>query len=175
MEAKDDLSHKKCHTENIPIEEKKTLQELVSKIKWHMGDVRDLTRFHDREFNVVFSNAVLNLMPSWEDQCRMSQEVVGGLERGILFQSPNRYFPLDWRTLVPFFHFLSPQLQAWCFTHFRVGAYSRVTDPKKAFLLATRVRDLSVAQMRRLFPGCGVYRERFFGFTKSVTAFDGWS
>lgn len=145
-------------------------KDVPTAFEWHVGDVRDLTKFRDREFDVVFSNAVINLMPSWQDQCRMSQEVKRVGKR-FFVQSPNRYFPLDWRTLVPFFHFLSPQIQAWCFMHFRVGVYPRVRDPKQAHLLATRVRDLSAAQMRELFPECEIFRERFLGFTKSLSAY----
>jgi len=140
---------------------------------WHVGDVRDLSRFSDQQFDVVFSNAVINLMPSQADQYRMAREIMRVGKRYFV-QSPNRHFPIDWRTLVPFFHFLSPQVQAWCFAHFRVGTYARVTDPAKALLLATRVRDLSVREMQAVFPGCSLFRERFFGFTKSIAAYDGW-
>lgn len=145
-------------------------RNVPSQMKWHVGDVRDLSKFQDREFDMVFSNAVINLMPSWEDQCRMAREILR-VGRKYYIQSPNRYFPIDWRTLVPFFHFLSPRLQAWCFAHFRVGAYARVKDATKAYLLATRVRDLSIVQMYQLFPGCGIFRERCFGFTKSIAGY----
>lgn len=148
-------------------------KEVPSLVRWHVGDVRDLSRFGDDEFDVVFSNAVINLMPTWEDQGRMSREVMRVGKR-FFVQSPNRYFPLDWRTLVPFFHLLSPEFQSWCLTHFRVGIYPRVTDSEKARTLATRVRDLSSGQMRCLFPGCKIFRERWFGFTKSLVAYGGW-
>jgi hypothetical protein len=147
--------------------------EVPENFRWFIGDVRDLSRFGNKEFDVVFSNAVINLMPSWEDQVRMSSEVKRVGKRYFV-QSPNRFFPVDWRTLVPFFHLLSPQVQAWCFRHFKVGVYSRVPDPEKAFHLATRVRDLSVTQMQVLFPGSKLFRERYCGFTKSIAAYWGW-
>jgi hypothetical protein len=150
------------------------LKEPAPRIKWHVGDVRDLSRFRNGEFDVVFSNAVINLMPTGDDQRRMSEEMMRVGKR-IFVQSPNRYFPLDWRTLVPFFHLLNPRIQAWCFSHFGVGRYRRVRDPAKAYVLATRVRDLSAREMRELFPECSIFRERFCGLTKSLTAYRGWS
>jgi SAM-dependent methyltransferase len=149
-------------------------KDVPANFAWHVGDVRDLTRFRDHEFDVVFSNAVINLMPTWEDQIRMSREIMRVGKRYFV-QSPNRYFPIDWRTLVPFFHFLRPEFQAWCFRHFRVGTYPRVKAPTDAYELATRVRDLSVTQIKELFPGCGLFREHWFGFTKSIAAYGGWS
>jgi SAM-dependent methyltransferase len=149
-------------------------KEVPPDFTWHVGDVRDLSRFRDQQFDVAFSNAVINLMPSWEDQFRMAREMMRVGKRYFV-ESPNKYFPIDWRTLVPFFHFLSPQQQAWCFMHFRVGTYPRVKDAERACLLATRVRDLSVLQMRQLFPGSSIFRERCLGFTKSIAAYGGWS
>jgi hypothetical protein len=149
-------------------------KNVPSNFTWHVGDVRDLSEFRDKEFDVVFSNAVINMMSSWEDQIRMSREMMRVGKRYFV-QSPYRFFPVDWRTLVPFFHFLSPARQAWCFSHLRVGTYARVKDPQKALSLATRVNDLSVHQMQKLFPGCGIFREKYLGFTKSISAYGGWS
>jgi len=139
-------------------------------IKWLVGDVRNLSTFRNQEFDIVFSNAVINLMPCWEDQIRMANEVQR-LGKKYYIQSPHRYFPIDWRTLVPFFHYLPTKLQAWCFNHFKVGTYQKVRDPKHALVLASRVHDLTVRQFEILFPACNIYKEKLMGFTKSITAY----
>lgn len=134
-----------------------------------VGDARDLSAFGDKSCAFVMSNSVINLMPSWQDQVRMAREIrrVG---RTYLVQCPNRRFPIDWRTWVPFFHYLPPTLQAWIFAHCPVGRYPRARDMNTARELAFRVRDLSVRELKQLFPGARILRERWLGLTKSIAA-----
>jgi hypothetical protein len=131
-----------------------------------VGDGRDLSRFRDKEFDIVYSNSVLSLVGTFTDQSQMAREIrrVG---RRYFVQTPNRFFVLDWRTLVPFFHWLPAAAQAWCFQRFRVGIYPRLPEPITALHHATRVRDLTASELRELFPGATVVRERVFGLTKS--------
>jgi hypothetical protein len=131
-----------------------------------VGDGRDLSRYPDQSFDVVYSNSVIGHVGSREDQARMAREVrrVG---RSYVLQAPNQYFPIDWRTMVPGFHWLPATWQAWAFQRVRVGTYSRAEDSKVAWEWATRVRNLTKADLAEFFPGATVHSERVFGFTKS--------
>ena len=131
-----------------------------------VGDGRDLSRFRDHEFDIVYSNSVLAFVGTLADQGQMAREIrrVG---RRYFVQTPNRFFVLDWRTLVPFFHWLPAAAQAWCFRRFKVGIYPRLQEPGTALHHATRVRDLTASELRELFPGATVVRERVLGLTKS--------
>lgn len=131
-----------------------------------VGDARCLSNFKDKEFDLVFSNATLNLVGSYENQQQMASEIrrVG---KQFVVQIPNRYFPLDWRTLMPFFHLIPSKYQAFCFMHFKVGTYERVKDFSKAIELATRVRDVTKREVNCLFPNSKLIEERVLGFTKS--------
>jgi SAM-dependent methyltransferase len=142
-------------------------EPLVSPFCFVLGDACDLSRFADASFDVVFSNSTLAYVA---DQPRAAAEIMRVGKRCYV-QTPNRYFPLDWRTLAPFFHLLPATWQAWAFRHFCVGIYPREPDRQKAVYLATRVRDVSRAELRRMFPRGTLRAERICGLAKSWTVF----
>ncbi len=139
-----------------------------------VGDGRNLSRFQDGEFDIVYSNSVLSLVGTLADQEQMARELrrVG---KSYFVQTPNRRFVLDWRTLIPFFHLLPPALQAWCFQRFRVGAYPRFKNGAEALHQAKRIRDLTASELRVLFPGATIVRERVLGLTKSFLLHSGFT
>lgn len=130
------------------------------------GDARDLSRFGDKSFDLVFSNSVIGHVGGFDDQRRMASEIAR-VGRSYFVQTPNHGFPVDWRTLVPFFHFLSPEHQAWCFKSFAVGTYRRAVSDAEAQEWATRIRNIRRSEIETLFPGATVRDEAVFGFTKS--------
>jgi hypothetical protein len=131
-----------------------------------VGDACDLSRYNDCHFDLVFSNSVIGHVGSFADQQRMAREIrrVG---KYFFVQTPNHSFPLDWRTLVPFFHFLPVETQAWCFEHFPVGTNNRARNSAEAMHLAVRVRNIRRQELALLFPQANVVNERVLGFTKS--------
>src|SRR5690348_16566064 len=133
-----------------------------------IGDARDLSRYPDQSFDLVLAHSVLGHVGSYADQLRMAREVrrVG---KAFLVQTPNFWFPLDWHTLVPCFHWLPRRLQAWCFAHVRVGTYPKAQSAQIAWHRATRIRNVTAREVREMFPGATVYRERIAGLTKSLT------
>ena len=156
MEAKDDLSHKKCHTENIPIEEKKTLQEFVSKIKWHMGDVRDLTRFHDREFE----RGVLQRGFELDAKLGGSMPDVAGSEAGwkeVFCSVSKPVFPTGLANACSFFPFFESATPGVVLHSFQSGRLFACHGSKESVLAGNaRARSLgcanakAVSRMRRL-------------------------
>lgn len=130
------------------------------------GDARDLSSYPDKSFDVVYSNSVIGHVGTFADQQRMAAELqrVGTV---VILQTPNHYFPIDWRTLVPCFHWLPASWQAWCFLTMRVGTYAKAPDSETAWNYATRVRNLTHKELRQLFPRGTVHHERIAGFTKS--------
>lgn len=134
-----------------------------------VGDACDLSRFADGQFECAFSNSVIGHVGDWDRQQQMAREIrrVG---RGYFVQTPNHHFPIDWRTLVPFFHWLPTRLQAWCFQRFRVGTYRRAPDAQTAEHWATRIRNLTLREMRLLFPDAEIRHERVLGLPKSIIA-----
>jgi hypothetical protein len=138
------------------------------------GDARDLSRYQDRAYDVVFSNSVIeHLGPSFADQRLMANEVrrVG---KRYFVQTPNRYFPIEPHFLTPGFQFLPVPVRVWAITHFDVGWYPRFADRAAAQREVESISLLTENQFRTLFPGAGIYKEKILGLTKSFVAFAGW-
>ena len=138
------------------------------------GDARDLSRYPDGAFDIVFSNSVIeHLGPAFEDQRRMANEIrrVG---KHYFVQTPNRYFPLEPHFLMPVFQFWPVPLRVWAISHFNVGWYKRFVDEEAARREVESISLLSEAQVRSLFPEGRIYREKFLGLTKSFIAYSGW-
>jgi len=148
-------------------------QQPLPTVKVIVGDACDLGRFADRSFDIVFSNSVLGHVGGWERQKQMAGEIRRVGQRYFV-QTPNQRFPIDWRTLVPFFHWLSPSVQSWWLQTIPIGRYGRAANADEAMILATRVRNLVSREVQELFPEAEVLRERVLGFTKSFIAFHGF-
>lgn len=141
-------------------------QDVSAPFQSVVGDARDLSRFADAQFDVVFSNSVLGHVGTFADQLRMAQEV-SRVGYRFFVQTPNDAFPVDWRTRVPLFHFLPPRAQAWCFEHFPVGTYRRASNRAEALHWASRVRNVKRHELPALFPGARVVPEYLLGIPKS--------
>ncbi len=136
------------------------------------GDARQL-KFEDRSFDVVFSNSVIEHVGSYQDQERMASEVrrVG---RRYFVQTPNKYFPIEPHFLFPFFQFLPSSVRVWLLRNFNLGWFPKTSDEAKAREIVESIRLLNRREFVQLFPGAMIYKEKFFGLTKSFIAHDGW-
>jgi hypothetical protein len=148
-------------------------QEPAKQISVMIGDGCNLSSFSAKSYDIVFSNSTLAFVGSWDHQRALANEI-RRIGRRYFVQTPNQEFWLDWRTLVPFFHWLPPTIQARIHTLTRVGRYRRVPKLVDAYYLATRVQDVTAKEMRILFPEATLVRERLFGLTKSFVAHYGF-
>jgi hypothetical protein len=123
--------------------------------------------FPSKSFDLIFSNSALAFVGGWREQQQAAAEIQRVGKR-YWVQTPNKAFFLDWRTYVPFFHWLSPAHQAWIQSRVAVGRYPRAIDWGDAWSQATRVRDVNRMEVRRLFPRGKIVNEKAFGvLTKS--------
>lgn len=111
---------------NVPLPH---FAEAFPEITTVVADGRDLP-FADGDFDVAFSNAVVEHVGGREDQERFVRELCRVAER-VFVTTPNRLFPVDPHTLLPFVH--------W----FPEGRRPRMLDG---------VRPLSPRELRSLFP-----------------------
>lgn len=137
------------------------------------GDARRMSAFRDREFDVVFSNSVIEHVGNFADQQRMANEVMRVGKRYFV-QTPHRYFPIEPHFLLPYFQFWPIKLRIWLLTRFTLGWYQRIPDPVQARALVEEIQLLTAKQLHILFPDATMYRERFFGLTKSFVMYGGW-
>jgi hypothetical protein len=139
---------------------------------WVAGDGRALP-FRDRSFDVVFSNSVIEHVGDRESQQRFANEAAR-VGRSYWVQTPSRWFPVEQHLLTPLVHWLPrawqrvlvPRCNLW-------SLLVRVTPDRRRFYIEhylSDVRLLSAGDVRALFPGARVIRERFWGWTRSLIA-----
>jgi hypothetical protein len=135
-----------------------------------IGDARDLKRFENKHFDVVFSNSVIEHLFTLQNQQKMASEVrrVG---KNYFIQTPNYYFPIEPHWLFPFFQFFPFDIRVWLTQNFNLGNFPKSVSKEKAISRVKEVQLLTEKEMRFLFPEGNVYREKFFGLTKSVTMY----
>ncbi len=132
------------------------------------GDGRKMS-FADGAFDIAYSNSVIEHVGTFEDQERFAQEVRRAGRR-VFVQTPNRWFLIEPHFGALFVHFL-PWGLARCllrFVSFR-GLF-RSGDNVNLKALAHELRLLTFSEMKDLFPDCEIYREKWFGLTKSFIA-----
>jgi hypothetical protein len=147
-------------------------EDLAGAAAWVAGDGRCLP-FRDGTFDVVFSNSVIEHVGDAASQQSFAREVAR-VGRGFWVQTPNRWFPVEQHLLTPFVHWLPKAWQRAIVPRFTVWSMlMRVTPDRRDFYLAhylADVRLLGFREMRTLFPGARVVRERLAGITKSLVA-----
>lgn len=139
-----------------------------------VGDAKNLSMFRDNEFDIVFSNSVIEHVGDFDDQQRMAEEVKRVGKRYFI-QTPNRYFPVEPHFLFPFFQFLPLKIQVFLLRHFEIGWNTKIKDKQKAIEIIKSIRLLTKKELKQLFPGATIYKEKFFGLTKSFIVYKGWN
>lgn len=138
------------------------------------GDATNMKEFSDEEFDVVYSNSVIEHLFTWDSQQKMADEIMRVGTRYFI-QTPNRYFPIEPHFHVPFFQFFPLSVKKYLLAHFELGFMERkAKDSEEAERLAREIRLLTKSEYRRLFPQAEIYEERIMGLTKSYVAYGGW-
>ena len=65
--------------------------------------------FQDKEFDIAFSNATLEHVGNAEAQTNFVREVAR-VSKTFFITTPNRWFPVEFHTAIPFLHFLPKKL-----------------------------------------------------------------
>ena len=82
--------------------------ERYPKVRYVQGDALELP-FADGEFDIVFSNAVIEHVGRREQQRRFVEESLRVARRAFI-TTPNRWFPVEVHTLLPLVHWLPDSL-----------------------------------------------------------------
>jgi len=139
-----------------------------------VGDARKMTGFKNKEFDVVFSNSVIEHVGNYYKQHQMAEEIKRVGKR-FFIQTPNRYFPIEPHFLFPFFQFFPLQIRVWLITHFNLGWHEKTNNKQKAIEDANSIKLLNKKELSKLFPGANIYEEKFWGLTKSFVLYNGWN
>jgi hypothetical protein len=137
-------------------------------ITYVSGDARDLHMFANQQFDMCFSNSVIEHIDA-AGQFRMAKEI-RRVARGYFVQTPNAYFPIEPHFLMPGWQFMPVALRARLLQLRDWGWMKRTPDPLVAREAVESILLLTAAQLQRLFPDSRIYREKLGPFTKSITA-----
>jgi 2-polyprenyl-3-methyl-5-hydroxy-6-metoxy-1,4-benzoquinol methylase len=134
------------------------------------GDARDMHQFRDGQFDVVYSNSVIEHVGGIEDMYRMAREIQRVGKRYFI-QTPNRYFPMEPHFVFPMFQFLPWSWQVYLVQNFNLGWIGRLPEREKAEQTIRSINLLSKNQLRHLFQDANITTENFLGLTKSLLAY----
>ena len=134
-----------------------------------IGNACDLSEYPDNSFDLVFSNSVIEHLYSTENQKLMAKEVrrVG---KNYYIQTPNKYFFIEPHYLLPFFQFLSPKARIFILSKTRLSRGNKLSR-ENAIDKIEEIQLLSLRDMKQLFPGAKIFKEKFLGMNKSLTAY----
>jgi hypothetical protein len=125
--------------------------------------------FEKNEFDLVFSNSVIEHVGSWKNQQRFADEVRRVSDKYII-QTPSFWFPLEPHSLIPFFQFIPHRLRAFLIMNFNINYFPKASTYQEALRVSHSTRMLTRHQFARLFPDATLQTERLFGLSKSYTA-----
>ena len=144
------------------IDNAKFLEELYPGLRFVPVDGRNLP-FADREFDFVHSSAVLEHVGSREKQVAFLREVWRVARKGIFVTTPNRWFPIEVHTMMPFIHWLP------------IAAFQKLCKMRGLdfFAYEDNLSLLSVSKLRRLAEDAGlenykVIRVKLAGWTSNL-------
>ena len=141
---------------------------LAGKYRLLVGDATQLP-FADGEFDVVFSNSVIEHVGSWERQRAFASEALR-VGKSIWVQTPARAFPIEPHFIAPFIHWLPVTWQRKMARRFTIWGVLTKPSPEKIAAAIAGIRLLNYNEMALLFPGCKIIIERILGLPKSYIA-----
>jgi SAM-dependent methyltransferase len=136
------------------------------------GDAQRLD-FRDREFDIVFSNSVIEHIASPEGRIQMANEVRRVAKRYFV-QTPSKWFPLEPHSRIPLFQFFPRYLRALLISRCNVHWFPGKPTFAGCLEVSDSIRLLSLREFRTLFPESTIHKEYLFGMVKSYTAVHGW-
>lgn len=137
------------------------------------GDAKEMGRFRDNEYDIVFSQSLIEHLGTHENQVKVAKEI-RRIGKHYFVQTPNYYFPIEPHFVFPFFQYLSPEFKVFLIRNFKVGVKEKMPGRQEATQAANRIRLLCERELQELFPGATIIKEKFLGLTKSFVIYDGW-
>ena len=151
-----DPTHGQTGRGEIPIEMKK-------------GNGCSLPNIADNEFDIVFSNSVIEHVGLWDRMMDMAGEIRRIAPR-YLVQTPSFWFPFEPHARTPLLHWMPESLAYRIVMARKCGFWDRQDTVAAATLTVQSAKLLDYRQMQALFPDANIIRERFLGLTKSFLA-----
>jgi hypothetical protein len=130
------------------------------------GDALDKSTLRSAHYDLVYSNSVIEHVGGLRAQLAMARNAIS-TGRFYFVQTPCRSFPIEPHFYFPFFAQLPLDVRTWLHSHFTLGFMGRRTDWLEARMWCEETRLLSLNELKAIFPGGQVHKERLLGLTKS--------
>jgi ubiquinone/menaquinone biosynthesis C-methylase UbiE len=141
-------------------------ETVVSKgFKFFQADGRDLP-FSDKEFDLTFSNSVIEHVGGIIDQEKFASEAVR-CGKNLYLQTPNKWFPIEPHLMAPFVHWLPQRFSRHLIRYFSIWGIVTKPSQKRIDEFLSSIRLLSKKELRKMFPTAELTEEKFMGLTKS--------
>ena len=137
-------------------------------IGWVVADARRLP-FRDGAFDVAFSNSVVEHIPGEDNRLAYAREIAR-VARAYYVQTPYRWFPVEPHLMTPLIHYLPKRWQRPLLLRWTVWGRLHHPTPEGCDAFLRDISLLTTREMRTLFPGAAIWKERFLGLLKSISA-----
>lgn len=148
----------------------KKFQTSCQNLKCVVADAKSMKQFKDKEFDIAFSNSMIEHVGTYKNQVVVANEIMRISQRYFV-QTPNYYFPVEPHFIFPFFQFLPLNIKVWLVTNFKLGWRKKAADKSKAIKLVNSINLLRKNQLMELFPGATLFEEKILGLTKSFIVY----
>jgi Methyltransferase domain len=138
-------------------------------VKMVQGNACDLSYIADKEYDIAFSNSVIEHVGNWRNMAAMASEVQRVAKR-YLVQTPYFWFPIEPHARTPFLHWLPQSLAYRVVMYRKCGFWSKASTISQAMHSVQSAQMVDYAQFKELFGDATIVRERIFGLTKSLIA-----
>lgn len=135
---------------------------------WVVADARALP-FRTTAFDVAFSNSVVEHIPGDENRAAYAREIQR-VAHSYYVQTPYRWFPIEPHLMTPLIHYLPRNWQRPLLRRFTVWGLLHSPTPQGCDEFLRDIQLLDVAALKGLFPDATIWKERFFGLLKSISA-----
>jgi hypothetical protein len=125
--------------------------------------------FQPGEFDLVFSNSVIEHVGTWADQRRCAEEI-RRLGCPYFVQTPDRYSPVEPHYMGIGVHLLPGPLTRPAAKYLTLWGLSRPRTERQVEAFMNHIRLLTYKQMAQLFPDAFVERTHVFGLPKEIIA-----
>ena len=127
--------------------------------------------FHDRSYDIAFSNSVIEHLGTLEKQKSFAEEIRRvGIK--VWVQTPAFECPIEPHFLMPFIHWFPVPLRKKMARRFSLWGLINRPSSIEIIEMVETTSLLSKGEFTRLFPDCNILTERMFGFIpKSYIAY----
>ena len=129
----------------------------MMKIKTHynnlcsvVGDARNMSEFHDNQFDMVFSNAVIEHMNNLSEQFKMAKEI-SRVGKNYFVQTPSYWFPIESHSRTLFFQFLPKKIKIKLLMNYSLGNFTKANDFKAAEEVISSINLLTKRKLCKCF------------------------